>query len=182
MGFASVGERVSIDERAAFFGVPHVSLGDDCRIDCFALITAGPGEVRIGNNVHISAGAHIFGTGGVTIEDFGGLSGGGSIYSASDDFTSGYLTNPTVPDDLRNVRIAPVHFERHVLVGARSIVLPGVRLGVGSTVGALSLVHKDVPPYAVMAGTPARKVAERDANLLTSLEAEYLSRKANQQH
>jgi maltose O-acetyltransferase len=57
----------------------------------------------------------------------------------------------------------PIVIEDDVWVGAGTIVLPGVRIGTGSIVGAGSVVTKDVPPWAVVAGNPARVVRSRVA-------------------
>ena len=52
----------------------------------------------------------------------------------------------------------PVHIEGNVWIGFDSCVLPGVTIGEGSVVGARSVVAEDVPPYAVVAGNPARVI------------------------
>src|SRR5438874_2000163 len=52
----------------------------------------------------------------------------------------------------------PVRIERNVWIGFDSCVLPGVTIGQGSVVGARSVVAEDVPPYAVVAGNPARVI------------------------
>jgi len=46
-------------------------------------------------------------------------------------------------------------------IGYRAIVLPGVKIGEGAVVGAGAVVTKDVDPYAIVVGNPARKVGER---------------------
>lgn len=56
------------------------------------------------------------------------------------------------------MRGTPITIEDGVWVGARSIILPGVRIGRGSTVGAGSVVTRDVEPFTVVAGNPARVV------------------------
>lgn len=58
-----------------------------------------------------------------------------------------------------------VVIEDYVWLGGRVIVLPGVRIGRGAVVASGSVVTKDVPPFAVMAGLPARKVGERSQDL-----------------
>ena len=55
-------------------------------------------------------------------------------------------------------RVQPVVIEDKVFVGARSIILPGVRIGVGSIIGAGSVVNREVPAEEVWAGVPARRI------------------------
>src|SRR5579875_837952 len=97
-----------IDETCRIFGRRHVSIGRGSRVDAFSVITAGPGDVRIGDRVHVGAGVQIFGTAGVTVEEFANISGRASIYSTSDDFTGGWIAGPLVPPEFRNVTEAPV--------------------------------------------------------------------------
>jgi|SRR5581483_5631257 len=174
LGFASIGEDVAIHRSAVFFNSAGIHLGSRVRIDCFCLISAGADGIWIGNNIHISASAHIFGSGGrVVMEDFSSLSGRGMLYTASDDFTGEAMTNPTVPIEFRNVRCGPITLRRHALVGAGSIVLPDIVLGIGSSVGSLSLVKHDIPDYDVVAGIPARKIGQRNSRIL-ELEKAYV--------
>jgi acetyltransferase-like isoleucine patch superfamily enzyme len=49
-----------------------------------------------------------------------------------------------------------------VLVGSGSVIMPGCRIGEGVVVGALSLVNQDIPPYAIVAGSPAKIIGERE--------------------
>ncbi|HEY0966804.1 MAG TPA: acyltransferase [Opitutaceae bacterium] len=53
----------------------------------------------------------------------------------------------------------------HVWIAYRAIILPGVTIGDGAVIAAGAVVTKDVEPYAIMAGSPARKVGERNRNL-----------------
>lgn len=55
---------------------------------------------------------------------------------------------------------ADTHIGQNCFVGARSIILPGVRIGDGSVVGAGSVVVTDVPARCVVAGNPARIIRE----------------------
>jgi len=59
-----------------------------------------------------------------------------------------------------------VVIEDRVWIGYRAIVLPGVKIGEGAVVGAGAVVAKDVEPYAIMAGNPARKIGERPKGLI----------------
>lgn len=60
-----------------------------------------------------------------------------------------------------DVEPQPVVVGDDVWIGARAILLPGIRIGDGAIVGAGAVVTKDVPPYAVVAGNPARIVRSR---------------------
>jgi len=60
---------------------------------------------------------------------------------------------------LGRTRVAPVAIGRRVYIGADAIVLPGVTIGDDAVVGAGSVVTHDVPPGAVVAGNPARRIS-----------------------
>jgi maltose O-acetyltransferase len=60
-------------------------------------------------------------------------------------------------------RLAPVWIGAGAFVGAGSIILPGVTVGEGAIVGAGSVVRRDVAPYTLVAGNPARVVADHGA-------------------
>lgn len=60
-------------------------------------------------------------------------------------------------------RIAPVRIGSRVFVGARAVILPGVTIGDNAIVGAGSIVTHDVPAGTVVAGNPARKIADTEA-------------------
>jgi len=49
-----------------------------------------------------------------------------------------------------------IQIEDDVWIGAHSFVMQGIRVGRGAIIGAFSLVNKDVPPYAIVYGSPAR--------------------------
>jgi maltose O-acetyltransferase len=71
-----------------------------------------------------------------------------------------------VDDPAFGVETRPVVIEDHVWIGARALVMPGVRLGRGSVVAAGSVVTRDVEPRAIVAGAPARKVGVRSESAL----------------
>ncbi len=76
----------------------------------------------------------------------------------------------------RSVTSAPVVLGEHVIVGAGSVILPGVTIGQGAAVGALTLVRKDdVPPFTIVAGPRGEAIGERDRRLL-ELERELRQR------
>lgn len=168
LGFAAFGADVKVSRNCAIIGAKNVRLGSHVRIDDYVVISAAAGSLRIGNYVHIAAGAYLGCAGGITLEDFSGISHGTKVYSASDDYSGAALTNPTVPKKYLNVDVAPVALGRHAIIGAGSIVLPGATLGEGTAVGAMCLIKRgfDCAPWSVYLGSPARKVTDRSKALL----------------
>src|SRR5205823_3378384 len=148
-------------------------LGSNVRVDCFCVISADE-PVVIGNHVHLASGVSIFGTDGVELADFVGLSNRVTVFTASDDYSDGYLTNPTVPDRFRKLTRGKVVMREHVIVGCGSIVMPGATLGRGVAVGALSMVNKSIPEFLIVAGNPARQIGTRNRERLTAMEEEFL--------
>lgn len=170
LGFKAVGKDVSVSRDCCIVGQQNISLGDHVRIDAMTLLSAGSGYIDIGSYVHIASFCSLGGAGGITLEDFSGLSQGVRVYSASDDYSGKSLTNPCVPSRYKAVAVAPVRLERHVIVGSNSVILPGVTIGEGASVGALSLVSRSLEPWYVYFGTPARRLKPRCRDLL-ALEA-----------
>jgi galactoside O-acetyltransferase len=166
MGFASLGQDVQLSDRAAIYGAGRIALGDHARIDDFCVLSAGEGGIAIGRHVHVAVFCSLIGAAGIELEDFAGLSARVSIYSSSDDYSGSALTNPTVPAEFAHVAHAPVRLGRHVIVGAGSVVLPGVTLHEGAAVGALSLVSRDAEAFTVYSGVPARRIGPRSRALL----------------
>ncbi len=175
--FGSVGENVSINRSVIFYSPKRISLGSHVRIDCFGLISAGAEGMEFGDHVHISAYCCLIGSGGkIQLESFTGLASRSTLYTATDDFSDGYMTGPTIPDEYRNVRTGDVVLRKHVVVGCGSVVLPGVTIGLAATVGALSLVRKSVPEFAIVAGNPLRIIGQRNRRIL-DFEKELLAEK-----
>ena len=81
-----------------------------------------------------------------------------------------------VETEFLNVNIKPVSIGRHVIIGSGSVILPGVRIGEGSSVGPLSLVTKSLDEWGVYLGVPAKKIKRRKKDLLEQ-EKLLLSRK-----
>jgi acetyltransferase-like isoleucine patch superfamily enzyme len=164
---AAVGDNVNIHRSVLMFSPHLIHVGSNVRIDCFSLLSAGQDGIYIGDHVHIAAGVYLFGAGGrIVLESFCGLSSRVAVYTASDDYTEGYLTNPTVPVKFRKVHRGDVVLRRHAIVGAGSILLPAVTLGLGASVGALTLVNKPVGDFAVVAGFPFKVLGERNKRIL----------------
>ncbi len=166
IGFKVFGREVRISRKASFYGVERISIGNHVRIDDFCIISAGEGGVTIGNYIHIAAYSSIIGGGEVLLEDFVNISSRVSIYSSNDDYSGVVMTGPMVPAQWTNIVTARVEIKRHVIIGCGSVILPGISIGEGVAVGALSLVKADCKSFGVYCGTPARFVGVRQQTLL----------------
>jgi maltose O-acetyltransferase len=129
-----------------------------------------------GKCVNIQKGVY-FGKGHkISIGDYSGI-GERSILGQTDEITIGdnVLTGPelmiftqnhhfgdrNVPIRMQGGVPAPVVIENDVWIGARVIILAGVTIGTGSVVGAGSVVTKDVAPYSIVGGVPAKVIGQR---------------------
>lgn len=112
--------------------------------------------LRVGNNSNLGPGCYIGASGGIVIGDNVLMGPGVTVLSEEHDFTrrerdiraQGVTEMKTVIND-------------DVWLGARSVILGGSHVGKGSVIAAGAVVKGSVPPYAIMAGVPARVVRER---------------------
>lgn len=129
--------------------------GSSVQMDCHVSFY-GPGQVRrtgvrLGRRVHINRGCELGAQGALTIGDDASISSevvlltGGRHYDAPG--FHGYAL--------------PIVIGEKAYIGMRAIVMPGVTVGRGAVVAAGSVVTRDVPPMAIVAGWPARVVGER---------------------
>tara|TARA_B100000989_G_scaffold282906_1_gene248371 strand:- start:209 stop:769 length:561 start_codon:yes stop_codon:yes gene_type:complete len=170
MGFRALGRDVMVSEKCSIYEPHNISIGDYSRIDDFCVIS---GTVTLGRNVHIAVQCNLAGgEPGITMDDFAGLAYGVQVFAQSDDYSGKHLTNPTVPDIYKVESKKPVHLSRHVIIGANSVIMPGVHIAEGCSVGALSLVNRSTEPWGIYVGAPARRVKERSDRLL-ALEDAY---------
>ena len=138
------------------------------------MLSAGEEGIHIGKYVHIAIYSSLIGQKKILLEDFAGLSSRVSIYSSSDDYSGNSLTNPTVPNEYKNVIHGSVILKRHVIIGAGSIILPNVTIGLGAAIGALSLVNKDCDEFSIYSGVPAQYIKARSRKIL-ELEVKFLN-------
>ena len=124
------------------------------QVDCFSwngVDAQYPGLITIGNYVTIASGVKLL----------------------AHDSSVGYLTKST--------RIGVIEVGSHVFIGANSIIMPNVRIGDWSVIGAGSVVTKDVPPRCVYAGNPAEYMCTIDKfheKHEVGLKTHYVSHKA----
>ncbi len=152
---------VRIFEFAKIIGLENISFGKPVIIDDFTLVYARD-RITIGNYVHIACFASLTGGAEISLGDFCAVSQGVRILTGTDDFKGWGFGNSTLPEKYRNVKRAPVSVGRFCIVGANSVVLPGVTIGEGATIGAGSVVTKDLAPWGVYINNRRLKDRNRD--------------------
>ena len=154
------GVNVTIYPWAKLLGPATISIGSNVIIDDFVFI-GNHDELVIGNHVHIASHVSITGGGRCFLSDFCGLSSGTRIITGTDDFSGEALTGPTIPAEFRRVTRGFVSLGAHVVIGANAVVLPNIRIGEGAAIGAGSVVTRDLEPWTIYAGAPARPIKPR---------------------
>ncbi|HEY9257867.1 acyltransferase [Chitinophaga sp.] len=128
-------------------------LGRYSTIEDFATINNGMGAVIIGDHTRIGIGNVVIGP--VRI--------GNNVILAQNIVLSGLnhgYTDPNVPISLQPCSIAEIVVEDDCWIGANSVITAGVTIGRHSVVAGGSVVTKNVPPYTVVAGNPARPIRQ----------------------
>lgn len=172
MNLKYIGKNVKVSDKASIYDCDKLEIGDNSRIDDFCVIS---GKITIGKNVHIAPYCLIAGgEKGIVFGDFSGLAYQVQVFTQSDDYSGKTLTNPTVPEKYKNEFKKEIIIGKHSIVGAGSIILPGVILAEGTSVGAMSLVRKNTEAWSIYLGNPAKRLKNRNKDLL-ALEIQYLN-------
>lgn len=171
MNFKFLGKNVQISNKASIYNPESIEINDNSRIDDFCVLS---GKLIIGKHVHIAANCIVAGgQEGIIFSDFSGLAYTVQIFSQSDDYSGRSLTNPTIPKKYKKEYKKAIFLGKHVIIGAGSIVFPGVNISEGCSVGAMTLVNKSTKAWGVYLGNPARRIKERKKDVL-DLEKEFL--------
>ena len=131
----SRGKNVEICKEVEFTDPRKIYIGNYTTINKKVLLDGRGGRIIIGNSVDIAQEC--------------------SIWTLQHDYNT--------PD---HIAIGgDVIIEDYVWLASRVTVLPGIRIGKGAVIATGAVVTKDVPPYTVMGGIPARKIGERSQDL-----------------
>ena len=143
----------------------YIKIGNDfttgfgCRLEAFPTGRNKNNCIVIGNNVQINDYVHIGAVGSIKI--------GNNVLMASkiyitdhnhgsyDEYISDHPMS--IPID-RKAICKPVFIGDNVWIGESVCILPGVTIGEGCVIGALSVVTKSIPPYSIAVGSPAKVV------------------------
>lgn len=150
--------RSLISHQAVVQITDRISFGKGTVVKAFAVIQTQTGRITIGRHCAVSSFNHLStGTKDLVIGDYVRIGPNVTIMGGSRNFKK------------RDVLI--IHQGSHnpgteigndVLIGANAVILPGCHVGEGAVIGAGCTVHRDVPPYAIVAGVPGRVIGVRE--------------------
>ena len=153
---ATIGSGTYVSPRAALRERRRVVIGARSAVGRYVELLPQGGSIRIGDDCSLHNFVMLYGAGGITVGDGCRIATGALIVA----FNHGFADLDT-PIRHQPITALGVTIGRDVWIGARAIVLDGVRVGDGAVIGAGAVVTRDVPPGCVVAGNPARVIRER---------------------
>ena len=145
-----VGSLPSHHLRRFFYRLAGVKIGKGSTIHMGARFY-DPRNISIGEDSIIGEGVVLDGRDKLIIGNHVDIASEVMIYNSEHDFNDPYFL----------AKNAPVLIEDYVFIGPRAIILPGVKIGKGAVVAAGAVVTKDVVPFSVVGGVPAKIIGER---------------------
>ena len=154
------GQGAKIRSRTRIDVLPfrRFELGEYSTIEDFSTINNGVGDVIIGNHTLIGMGNVLIGP--VTI--------GSHVILAQNIVVSGLnhqYTDVNIPIHAQKILTAPIIIEDECWIAANAVITAGVRIGKHSVIAAGAVVTKDIPPFSVAVGNPAKVIKQYNAEL-----------------
>jgi acetyltransferase-like isoleucine patch superfamily enzyme len=153
----SVGHRPRTEDRPRIDNQGTMLIGDDCSFRSvnvpLELVTGPKGRLVIGDDVFINYGCSIAAMKEVTIGSR--IHIGPYVMIIDTDFHDLY-------DREKRPEPMPIVIEDDVWIGAKASILRGVHIGRGAVVGVGAVVHRDVAPFSVVGGVPAKEIKRLD--------------------
>lgn len=135
----------------------RVVIGEQCLISAgVSFVVTATGSITLGNRVYIGKSCVLASAIGITIGDNTMLAEFVSVIDADHG-----VEKNGIPIRDQELKPFPVTIGSDVWVGRGSAILKGISIGDGAIIGANSVVTHDVPPFAIVCGSPARMIKHR---------------------
>lgn len=152
-----VGEGTEIAPEAWLDGENgRIEIGRNCLIHPCAMLLPYDGFIKLGDECSVNPYSVLYGHGGLTIGNYVRIATHAVLVPANHVYS-----DPDTPITLQDVTQEGIVIEDDVWVGSHVTILDGVHIGRGSVIAAGSVVTKDVMPYTVVAGVPAKPIKKR---------------------
>ena len=152
-----VGRGLQIGSGVGFKHVETFAIGEGVFIGAQSYLQGRfDGTFEIGDHVWIGPQSY-FDARDLILEEYVGWGPGARVLGSA--HTGLPVNVPIIQTDLD---IKPVRIEAWADIGTSAVILPGITVGRGSIVGAGAVVTRDVPPFSIVAGVPARVIGQRN--------------------
>ena len=170
-----LGKNAKIYSTAKIINPENLSLGDESIIADFCFIYAVGRGIYIGNFCNITEHCIIQAGGQVKLGNFVGLGPRTTILAASDDYEgNGFIGLGIFGDKYRKTVFKDVIIEKHAHIGMGCIIMPGVTIGEGCSIGSGSLVTKSMPAWTICYGSPCKPIRPKPKEKQLAMEQEFL--------
>lgn len=159
-----IGTGSYISPRAVIQEHARIDIGQRTLVGRHVELVPQGGSITIGSDCSLNNHVVLYGAGGITVQDGCRIATGVVIVA----FNHG-VDDLSLPIRCQPITARGVVVENDVWIGAHSILLDGVTVGSGSVIGAGSVVTRDVPEYAMVAGNPARVLRRRGVSQRTAI-------------
>ncbi|MCX4309825.1 MAG: acyltransferase [Desulfovibrio sp.] len=140
-----------------FLACGNISLGNNVRLGKGSFITAGHGFLEINDDVAVSPACHIGADDGKIVLGRHVAIGPGTVIRAANH----RFSRQDLPIMSQGHQPGTVIIEDDVWIGANCVITPDVRIGRGAVIGAGAVVTRNVAPYTIAGGVPAREIGRR---------------------
>lgn len=147
------GATIRRPSRMDIFPYKRFQLGVLSTIESYCLVNNGAGDVIIGDRVRVGVGSVVIGP--VTMGNGSGL--GQNVFVSG--FNHGY-EDANKNSSTQPLVVKPTIIEDEAHIGANSVVLAGIKIGKRCQIGAGSVVTKDIPPFSIAVGNPAKVIKQ----------------------
>lgn len=179
--YANIGKNVILTDEFNLLAFnpldrKYLTVGSNCLLSASFIFESNSGEIHLGDNVYIGP-SKLISRSSIIIEDYVTIAWGCTIYdhdSHSLDYHERMLDHDRQISDVHHgrsfiasknwdvVSSKPIIIRKNAWIGMNSIILKGVEIGEGAIIGAGSVVTKNVPPFTLVAGNPAKVIKHID--------------------
>ncbi len=157
-GVIEIGENTKIKAYATVLADgDYIKFGKNCILDEFSMLKLWGGYIEIGDNFYLNSFSVLNGHGGLKIGNNVLIANHVSIVPANHVFS-----DVSMPINEQGLTKKGIVIEDDVWIAAGVSIMDGICIGKGAIIGAGSVVTKDVPPFSIVGGIPAKLIKKRD--------------------
>jgi len=156
--FSKLGDNISFGKYIDFDSPTSIEIGNNASFGDYCFLSANGGYIKIADEVSFNRNVHINASvgGKIIIENYCLIGPNVVFRTANHRFDSLKIPIRKQGHTFSDIRIC-----EDVWIGANVIILSGVTIGKGSVVAAGAVVTKDIPPFSISAGVPAKVIKKR---------------------